>query len=242
MHWRRTVAMASNMGISAMNAQYADAFHEWTIPDKTPVHQNANLKKYRKAHNLNSAGLAGKVPLKKNSEIRNHMAQYDYYREQLPPGIIYPNLATNTVAAQPVGTLSQAVGNAVDGALAGVVADVPLTAGIAAALPVYGGTPTDYFMTAMGRWDTIVHGIVDILTPRDAQPRKMNVVRWQNLHETNFWNDFYGRGSGNQHPHMGRRIHGGREFDIPGGQHIGNTLRARDGTFLVPGALRRNGF
>jgi hypothetical protein len=181
-----------NMNITAMNVQYADAFHEWTIPDKTPVHQNVNLKKYRKAHNLFSTGLAGKVPLNRNSDIRNQMARYDSYREQLPPGVALPNLATNIVNAQPVGTPSQAVGIAINNAAGGIVVDPPLTAGIAAALPVYGGGADDYFMNAMGRWDTIVHGVVDVLTPVDAQPRKMNVVRWQNLHETNFWNDLTG--------------------------------------------------
>ena len=193
-----------NMSISAMNGQYADAFYEWTIPAKAPVHQDINLKKYRKAHNLYSNGLPGKVPLDSNSAIQNEFVQYDFYREYLPPN--FPanrrNLATNVIAAQARGTKSAPVGNTIvaritanrNAAMAAskIPKDEKLGPGLTA-IPVYGGTPDAYFFAAFGTWQTkLAYKIVDILTPRDAEPRKMNAVRWNLLHETPLWNDFAG--------------------------------------------------
>jgi hypothetical protein len=185
-----------NMSITNMNAQYAEAFHEWTVTDKTPVHENIDLKKYRKAHNLHSNGQPGKVPLDSNKKVTNNFVQYDYYREKLPPN--FPanrrKLATNIIAAQPKGTDSPTVGAAILAAIGTHVGpgDAALDAGLTR-ISVYGGTSDQYFFAAFGRWkDTIAYQIVDTLTPRDAQPRKMNAVRWENLHETPFWNDFAG--------------------------------------------------
>jgi hypothetical protein len=185
-----------NMSVTGMNAQYAEAFYEWTVPDSAPVHENVPLKKYRKAHNLHSNGLAGKVPLNANSDVRNNFVQYDYYREQLPPSIPAnrQNLATNVVAGQAKGTDSPTVGAAVLNAINLHVApaDAALDPGVAQ-IPIYGGTPDQYFMAFFGRLkDTIGYPVVDTLTPRDAQPRKMNVVRWNQLHESPLWNNFNG--------------------------------------------------
>ncbi len=186
-----------NMSLSGINGQYAEAFYEWTMPENGPPHENVPLKKYRKAHNLHSNGRLGKVPLNADSDIGNEFVRYDFYREQLPPN--FPanrqNLATNRIRLQAKGTDSQTVGADIVNAIGTHVgaADAALNDPGAGAIPVYGGTPDQYFFTFFGRVkDDIAYNIVDTLTPRDAQPRKMNVVRWNKLHESPLWNDFTG--------------------------------------------------
>ncbi len=176
-------------GGTGANAYYADAFHEWTTGD-APVHSVANLKKYRKAHNLFSNGMAGKVPLRSNADVKNELAQYDYYREQLPPGIPANrvNVASNEVENHPPGTLSATVGAGVLNALGAHVgpADAALNAGVAA-LPIYGGTADDYYDLADGIATDLAIAVMDALIPRDTEPRKVSILRWHSLSDNRLW-------------------------------------------------------
>jgi hypothetical protein len=176
-------------GGNGTNTYYAPAFHEWTCPD-APVHKNVDLKKYRKAHNLWSNGKPGKVPLNANSDVRNQLAQYDYYREELPPGIPANrvNVASNAVAAQAAGTLSAAVGGAVLLAIQGHggPGDAALNPGVSA-LPVYGGTADDYYDAADGEATDLAEAVMDALIPRDTEPRKVSILRWHSLSDDALW-------------------------------------------------------
>jgi hypothetical protein len=182
-----------NMSMTHLNGFFMDAFHEWTIPDTAPIHKDINLKKYRKAHNQFSKGLPGKVPLDSNNAINNEFSRYDYYREFLPPGVPIDriNRVSNLIAAQARGTPSLTVGALVAAELNAHNADpgdAPLNRGVNA-ITVYPGPPDQYFFAAWGRWkDTIAYKVVDVLTPADKEPRKMNIVRWNLLHESPMWN------------------------------------------------------
>ncbi|MBI4874538.1 MAG: hypothetical protein HY822_07895 [Acidobacteria bacterium] len=187
-----------NMDMTAMNALLQLAFNEWTVPVPPAgkdCHKDADLDKYRTAHNTAENTWPGRVPLNNSAAITNCFVQWDSYREQLPAGIPANrvNVATNTIRALPVGTLTAAAGAVVAAAIQGhdlthaggaAAADQALPAGVAA-IPRY--TAGAYSDWVEGWWDQAAYAILDALTPPNAEPRTMNVVRWPSYHEPGYW-------------------------------------------------------
>ena len=189
---------ASFSSATGVNTFYAQSFSEWTIDDPPAgptgdplgVHMDVDLKKYRKTHNklTQGLGLPGRVKLNANTDVKNHFAVWDHYRWQLPPGTPLPNLVSNTIATQPVGTPSATVANVVRGAIVahGANPDVALNPGVAA-IPVYANSEDDYENDIDGNWDQILFPALDKLQKVKVPARRQHVLRWPKLHETGAW-------------------------------------------------------
>ena len=191
-----------NMSFTAANGigtMMERAFCEWVVPepkggassDPLGVHLNIDLKKYRKTVNKFMKPHVGRFEMKTNADIRNWLAMWDPYREQLPPGVpaALINLISNTIAGLPAGTAGADVGNAVQQAivLQGVNPDVALDQGVTP-IPIFGGgNSTAYSSWVEGIWDDMAHAVLDEILGRDAEPSAMKVLRWPYLHENRLW-------------------------------------------------------
>ena len=98
------------------------------------------------------------------------------------------NLASNVIAAQPRGTRSQDVGNAVRQAilLHGANPDVALNAGVAA-IPPSPLTQDQYESWVDSAWDQIQWALLDKIVGKKNPAKKMNILRWPRLHEESAW-------------------------------------------------------
>lgn len=185
-------------GPLGINTMLEQSYCEWTIGegagadpggDALGVHRNVDLKKYRKAHNEATKTFVGRVKLDHNDKVKNWSCVWDFYREDLPPGLVtLVNLASNVIAAQPRGTRSQDVGNAVRQAilLHGANPDVALNAGVAA-IPPSPLTQDQYESWVDSAWDQIQWALLDKIVGKKNPAKKMNILRWPRLHEESAW-------------------------------------------------------
>jgi hypothetical protein len=189
-----------NMSVSGINSMQESFFNEWTMKAASSgsVHQDINLTDYITAHdNARPSSDKGRVAIGSVSNVKNFMGQYDHYRIQLPPG--FPanrcNVAANKIATLASGTPSKDAGDAVKAAITAhetplaTVGDATLNSGVSV-LAVYTDNANKYFNWVYGEAKKNVLKVLDAstITPKTTPPKKMNVVRWPELHDKPVWN------------------------------------------------------
>ncbi len=194
--------MLMDGGGLSINTLFEPGFVEWVIqtPAGGPVagedqiHRNVNLAAYITAHNGATRKWKGHVPMANNADITNSSVVWDHYRWYLPPGLPAnrAKLIANTIAAQPVGTLSHDVGTAVRLAIIahGAAADPALNAGLKKIKPYPVNDPDDYSGWFVGKWREARYKVIDGLTPPITDTDAQRVVRWPILHEDSAWKGY----------------------------------------------------
>lgn len=197
-------------GALSINTLYGDnnAFNEWSLTSPPspagdggdPIHRHVNLANYRAAHNTATGAWEGNFPLNADTDIKNYSAVWDAYRWALPPGLPanLDLLIANTIHGLAAGTSTHAAGVAVANAIAlrGLAGpDDAALVGAAVQIPDFWNADPDAYLNVMdGRWDTVMHAVLDRLTPKESSPEKMNVVRWPFLHELEAWQGYNAAG------------------------------------------------
>jgi hypothetical protein len=179
-----------NMSFTAANGIgtfMADSFCEWVVPEEpAQVHQDVNLKTYRKTVNKLMKGNPGRFKMNSNADVKNWLAVLDPYRNQLPPGVPATrlNLIANTIAGEAAGSDGQTIATAVRQAIINHVgvADAPLDPGVSP-IGVYAGSAAQYSSWVEDQWDNIAHTVMAKFLGSDDHPKYMNVLRWPYLHE-----------------------------------------------------------
>ncbi len=201
---RTYIADGINMDVTAMNGILADSFNEWIASPPGPgapvadVHKDVNLGTYVATYSGLPIG-AGQIAMAGAANVTNEFVPFDHYRVNLPRNLRYPNAAAIIisgsviagVAAQPAGTPSATVMAAVqarDTAIGAAGPDDALPADVAA-IPVSGLAPKAYVNWILSINRTHRQTIIDALTPRMAQPKTMQVIRWPKLHDYPLWDD-----------------------------------------------------
>ena len=186
----------------ALNTVYEPACHDWAkiAPANPPAggggndatHASINLAAYRAAHNSATSSFGGHFPMAADTDVKNYSVAWDFYREELPPGLPnLPNLIANTIAGLPAGASSREVGQAVEQAITLHGPANPDVAGLiggAVVIPPSADSRPEYTKWFDGIWDDVQAELLDALIPRVKDPEHVNVVRWPTLHEHGAWN------------------------------------------------------
>lgn len=203
----------TGMKVVRLNKLCEGAFNEWIVPPQVQngdPHRAIVKADYRAAINALTGTGDGKVTLNNDTDVNNEFVRWDHYRVRLPPNI--PDDATDA-ALQRVNAVSNAIvyragpptkglapGTAATAAMASADAaitaagilgtdnDPALEAGVAAAIPIFAGSPDDYESWVDGEIDKLTYQLLDRLIPRVNPPTSMKAIRWPYGYQE-FWND-----------------------------------------------------
>jgi len=162
------------------------------------VHIGANLRLYANIYNAVAGLNNGRLPMASPADIKNVLAPFDHYREQLPPGlggVNRENAAAAAIHRLPAGTASEIAADAVsmaiahrDAAVGAAGADLGVPPG--GAIPSHPGPDDVYNAWVNNLEDTVTYDFMDALIPQVAQPRFMNVLRWPIYADRDLWIGF----------------------------------------------------
>lgn len=186
---RAYVGDGRSMRISEMNRDVQGAFNEWVLDGAVPgtstdPHEDIRDADYAAAHNEASGKFAGAGAVTIAANITDQFVQFDYYREQLPPGTPATDTAAIIAAirAEPAGTDPVAVMNAAAAGLGGATA-------VDESIPVYQGTVNQYRSWFNGVVRSMANHLIDALLGKLSPPRRMNVLRWRHMYHVRKWQD-----------------------------------------------------
>jgi len=195
-----------NVNFLRINQIYALGFTEWLIvPPGAPgtePHRDVNLgdanaADYRHFFN-NKPAAQGFYNIPNAASVNDKLIRWDHYRVKLPPATDVPDnrkkvvsLAIRNPATVPPGSLPSvamtAAQNAINTWEAANGAAAADSAG-PAAIPRSTDTPDGYKTWVKGQCKKIANDYMDILTPKQANPRTQKMLRWPKLYEA-VWND-----------------------------------------------------
>jgi hypothetical protein len=189
-----------------INQIYALGFTEWLIvPPGAPgtePHRDVNLGaaaagEYR--HYFNNKPTAdGFYNIPNAAAVNEKFVRWDHYRKRLPPNVpanrrkvvsrdIHNNVARGSLpsaastSADAAITAWETAHGAAAGDIAGPIAPAPVVA-------ISGATPDEYRTWVKGECKKIANDYMDVLIPKQPNPRSQKMLRWPELYE-DVWDD-----------------------------------------------------